>query len=459
MDIRLHNTLSNKKETFKPITIGKVGMYHCGPTVYMYPHIGNFRAYVFADTIKRLFIEAGYKVSQVINITDVGHLVGDGDSGEDKMESSAKKQKKTARDIADFYTGVFMDNLKDLNVDTAGTLFPKATDHIPEQIKIIEELEAKGYTYKTSDGIYFDTAKFPDYGKLGHINIAGLREGERIGVNDEKKNPTDFALWKFSPKNEQREQEWQSPWGVGFPGWHIECSAMAMKYLGETFDIHTGGIDHIPVHHNNEIAQSEGSTGHEFVHVWMHNEFMSVDGKKMSKSIGNVYTMADLKEKKINPLAYRYFLLNARYSTPMNFTWESVHSAENAYEKLVAHAQKLQSVEPENHTGIETQMLDSVADDLDTPQAIATLWNALKSTEVTDAQKKSILLLADRLFGLNLLGTHTVTIPEKVLELVEKRKLARLHKDYAASDVLRKEIETLGFTVKDSKDNQEILPL
>jgi cysteinyl-tRNA synthetase len=349
--------------------------------------------------------------------------------------------------------------LRELNVHTSGTIFPRATAHIPEQIKIIEELERKGYTYKTSDGIYFDTARFPDYGKLGNINIGGLREGERIGVNDEKRNLTDFALWKFSPTNEKREQEWPSPWGVGFPGWHIECSAMAMKYLGETFDIHTGGIDHIPVHHNNEIAQSECATNHQFVHIWMHNEFMSVDGKKMSKSLGNFYTMADFHAKHVNPLAYRYFLLNARYSTPMNFTWESLGAATNAYEKLVAHAQKLDEVEPEGHSGVESEVISAMADDLDTPGVIATLWNALKSDDVTDAQKKSILLLADRLLGLKLFAQKKIIIPEAVLILVEKRKLARAEKNYTESDRLRKEIETHGFTVKDNKEGQDIIQL
>jgi cysteinyl-tRNA synthetase len=297
MEIYLTNTLTGKKELFKPVRKGllsalgigktRVGMYHCGPTVYNYAHIGNLRAYVFADTLKRLMLAHGFRVEQVINITDVGHLVSDGDTGEDKMEKARRLEKKSAWDIAQFYTEAFLKNLADLNINIEGTEFPRATDFIREQVAIVKTLEEKGYTYRTSDGIYFDTSKFPTYGKLGNIDIAGIREGERIGVNQEKLNPTDFALWKFSPTNEQREMEWESPWGKGFPGWHIECSAMSKALLGTTFDIHTGGIDHIPVHHNNEIAQSEGSTGEPLARYWLHNAFVNVVGGKMAKSEGN----------------------------------------------------------------------------------------------------------------------------------------------------------------------------
>lgn len=463
--IKLYNTLSQKKEEFKPLAktffgTPKVGMYHCGPTVYNYPHIGNLRAYVFADTLKRLMLASGYKVKQVINITDVGHLVSDADTGEDKMEKARLREHKSAREIAEFYTNVFFENLKNLNIDTKGTHFPRATEYIKEQINIVQKLEKKGFTYKTSDGIYFDTSKFPHYGKLGNIDIAGIREGERIGVNNEKKNPTDFALWKFSPTNvaEKREQEWLSPWGIGFPGWHIECSAMSRAILGKTFDIHTGGIDHIPVHHNNEIAQSEGSTGKEFVHYWMHSAFMNIEGGKMAKSEGNFITLKTVVEKGIAPLAYRYFLLGARYSTPLNFTWEALEAGSHAYKRLT---QSISELPDQGNVDVElyNKALSFVSDDLDTPKTLAVLWDILKNDSLSPADKKATVLKIDGLLGLGLSDVPSrvnMELPEEIVKLAEERIFARTQKDWKKSDTIRLHIESLGYDVKDTSEGQKI---
>ena len=300
MEIKLHNTLGNQKEEFKSIKSKAVHMYNCGPTVYSFAHIGNMRAYVFADILRKTLKYFGYEVKQVINITDVGHLTDESDTGNDKIEELAKKEKKTVTEIARFYEKAYLEDLKDLNINTQNTIFPRATEHITEQIEIIKILEEKGFAYQTTDGVYFNTSKFKDYGKLGNINIKEQKEGSRIEKNSEKRNPADFALWKFSPGagsgQSSRLQEWESPWGVGFPGWHIECSAMSQKYLGQPFDIHTGGIDHIPVHHNNEIAQSECAFGVPLANFWLHNEFLTIEGEKMSKSLKNTYTISDLKQ-------------------------------------------------------------------------------------------------------------------------------------------------------------------
>lgn len=465
--IYLHNTLTGKKELFMPVRkslFGKpiVAMYHCGPTVYNYPHIGNLRAYVFADTLKRLMRANGYNVKQVINITDVGHLVSDADTGEDKMEKARKREHKSAWDIAKFYTDVFMKNLGDLNIDTAGTKFPRATHFIKEQIHLVKKLEKKGFTYKTSDGIYFDTAKFPDYGKLGNIDIAGIREGERIGINDEKKNPTDFALWKFSPKpetGEKREMEWSSPWGVGFPGWHIECSAMASALLGIPLDIHTGGIDHIPVHHNNEIAQSEAADGKPFVRFWLHSAFVNVEGGKMAKSEGNFLTLESLKEKRYAPLALRYFFLGARYSTQLNFTTTALDAAATAYKKLLGTVSELPTGGKINQQLFE-KALSFISDDLDTPKALALVWDILKDPTLSPADKKSTVLKIDTLLGLDLSRKPQeilkTDIPESVLFLIKEREAARTNKDFKKSDDLRAKIAELGFEVKDTPEGQTV---
>lgn len=448
MKIRLYNTLTGTKNEFKPIEKGRVKMYHCGPTVYDFPSIGNMRSYIFADTLRRLFEYFGFEVEQVINITDVGHLVGDGDIGEDKIEKKAQNEGKSADKIARFYENEFYKSLSLLNIETKNTKFPRATEHIQEQIEIIKILEQKGFTYKISDGIYFDTSKFKNYGKLGNINIKGLKEGARVTENDEKKNITDFALWKFSKDTDKRLQEWNSPWGIGFPGWHIECSAMSREYLGQPFDIHTGGIDHIPVHHNNEIAQSECAYDKPLANYWLHNEFLRVNGEKMSKSLGNVYTLQDLIEKKIHPLSFRYFLLISHYSTPTNFTWDGIFASQTAFEKLVSHYSALPTSH-ETDKYLQEQFEEAVSDNLNTPIAISLLQKT---------RSKEIIEKIDSILGLNIkiISEKLHNIPSEILEIKKEREKARSNKDWQKSDTLRKNLEEKGFVVEDRK-NENII--
>ena len=461
MDIKLYNTLSRKEDIFVPIHQGKVGLYDCGPTVYHYAHIGNLRAYVFADILRRTLEYAGLEVTQIINITDVGHLVSDEDEGEDKMEKGARREGKTAQEIADFYTEAFFEDLAKLNIKAAAH-YTKATEHIPEQISLIKKLEEKSFTYQTSDGIYFDTSKFPAYGELAQLNLGGQREGARVETNEKKKNAADFALWKFSKPEEHRQQEWPSPWGVGFPGWHIECSAMSMKYLGETFDIHTGGIDHIPVHHTNEIAQSEGATGKKFVKVWMHSGFVNIEGGKMAKSSGDFLRLEILEEKGILPLAYRYWLLTSHYRKTINFTWEAVLASQTAFLKLheifksfgddtgiadVTYVQKFEE-------GINT--------DLNTSTAIASLWDLARDSSVPPADKKATFLEFDKVLGLGF-GTFKLPETEEIIEipilvknLLSEREIARSKKEWERSDVLRDEIAGMGYKVADTSNGYKI---
>jgi len=342
MQIKLFNTMGRKKEVFKPIIPGEVKMYACGPTVYDYTHIGHFRAYVFVDVLRRMIKFNGLKLKHVMNITDVGHLTDDADQGEDKIEKKSKKEGKTVWEIAKFYTKDFFDAMEKLNVQKP-EIICKATDHIQEMIDLVKRIEDNGYIYRTSDGIYFDTSKLSDYGKLAGLDIEGLKEGARVEKNLEKKNPTDFALWKFAKEGEKRQMEWDSPWGPhSFPGWHIECTAMSMKYLGEVYDIHTGGVDHIPVHHTNEIAQAQGAIEKDFVNYWLHNEFVNINGEKMSKSKGNIYNMHDIEEKGFDPLSMRYLFLTAHYRSKINFTWDSLEAAENTLNTLREHMRLLQ---------------------------------------------------------------------------------------------------------------------
>ncbi len=452
--IRFTNTLSGQKEEFKPIDTKKIGMYNCGPTVYDYAHIGNLRKYIFDDILRRTLEWNDFEVHQVINITDVGHLSSDSDTGDDKVERAAKKEHRSATDITTFYTEAFYKDLASLNIEAVSNkdqndFFPKATDHIAEQIELIKTLETKGFTYKTSDGIYFDTAKFPTYGKLGNIDLEGLKEGARVEANAEKHNPTDFALWKFSKPEEQRLQEWSSPWGTGFPGWHIECSAMSMKYLGETFDIHTGGIDHIPVHHNNEIAQSEAATGKPFVNYWLHEAFVNVDGGKMAKSLNNFYRLQDLQDKGIDPLAYRYWILTAHYRTAINFTWEAIEGAQKAYHRLIGFVQSVSETGAAQEEYLK-HFTEHINDDLDTPKAVALLWTMLSDEKISNADKKATLLSMDKVLGLGLSNLMEIEIPESVLKLVDEREVARQEKDWQKSDELREKIKKQGFEVKDT---------
>ncbi len=463
-DIRLYNTLTKQKEVFTPsrrlfglLKNDTVTMYNCGPTVYQSLHIGNYRAYVFADILKRALEHDGYRVQQVINITDVGHLVGDGDEGEDKMQVTAQKQQRSSKEISEEYTQEFFAGLKELNMETGTTQFPRATGYIPEQIALIEKLEKQGFTYKTSDGIYFDTSKFPQYGKLGNIDIAGLAEGHRVAVNSEKRNPTDFALWKFSKvgAGAHRDQEWPSPWGVGFPGWHIECSAMAMKLLGQTIDIHTGGIDHIPTHHNNEIAQSEAATRRPFARFWLHGAHLLIDGQKISKSLGNTVYLKDLATHGVTPLGFRYWLLTASYRTQMNFTWEAVKGAQTAYERLLEQVRGLpnESTSDKTHIGYKKVLNSAIDDDLNTSKVLATIWDMLKDSSVSGDEKKNTLMEFDKVLGLKLntsVGTLSHVFAPEIVALKDARDLARQNRDFKKSDELRAAIKEKGYDIVDT---------
>jgi len=455
MNLYLTNTLSGKKELFKPIKDGKVGMYHCGPTVYNRAHIGNMRAYILADLLRRTFEYQGYKVKQVINITDVGHLVTDADEGEDKLEKAAKEKGEKINDIVEKYTNLFIDDIHKMNVNTTDTIFPRASKHIPEQIELIKKLEEKGFTYLTSDGVYFDTSLFKDYGKLGNINIKGLEEGARVEKNPEKKHFTDFALWKFSKPEDNRQQEWTSPWGIGFPGWHIECSAMAEKYLGETFDIHTSGVDHIPTHHNNEIAQSEGANEKPLANIWVHSNHITIDGTKMSKSLGNIYSLDDLKEKGFSPLAYRYFLLSGNYSSLINFSWEALEASSNALQKLT---ETLSRFSPHGKviSSYKEKFIEAINDDLNTSKALAVVWDILKDNEIANNDRRATIEDFDRVLGLSLQNLvkaedqKRLNIPEDIQEMATKREKAREDKDFIKADALREFIEEAGYEVIDT---------
>lgn len=478
-----YNTIANKKEVFESRKKNEVAMYNCGPTVYSFAHIGNLRAYVFADSIKRVLKYNGYKVKQVINITDVGHLASDADEGEDKVESGARREGVKVKDIVKKYTSAFFDDLKKLNADISGALFPKATEHIPEQIAFIQTLDEKGYTYQTTDGIYFDTSLRPDYGKLGNINTRGLKEGARV-KNGEKKNPTDFALWKFSPNppagGEKRQQEWDSPWGVGFPGWHIECSAMSMKHLGKQIDLHTGGIDHIPVHHNNEIAQTESVTGKRFVNYWMHNEFITIDGQKIAKSIGNTIYLRNIIDRGFFPLSLRYWFLTAHYRTQSNFTWEALEGAQTALFRLHKHfveeyaAPALSGRQTGDgrtaKNGVVNEMYEKkfheyINDDLDMPKAVALMWDLIKDDKTPKEDKRATLLEFDKALGLGLDISNKKLVgllsgkgekldigklPKAIKELIDEREKARIDKDFEKADKLRNELKEKDYEIKDT---------
>jgi cysteinyl-tRNA synthetase len=456
--IRLYNTKSRTVEVFGPMEPGSVSIYSCGPTVYHYQHLGNMRAAVFADTLHRMFAYAGYDVKHIINITDVGHNVDDADSAEDKMEKGSRREGKSVWEIAKMYTDAYFKDLASLNIQLAEYFFPRATDHIEEQIELIQKLEEKGYTYTISDGVYFDTSTFANYAEFAHLDVKGLQSGARVEENKEKRNITDFALWKFSPAEVQRQMEWDSPWGKGFPGWHIECSAMAMRYLGEHFDIHTGGIEHIPVHHTNEIAQSEASTGKPYVNYWMHNNHLQDTTGKMSKSNDDFLTLSTLIEKGYNPLAYRYFLMSANYRKELLFSFEALDGAAVAYEKLVLFAGVHRGAQGEVHEVYSREFAEAMFDDLNTSKAVGVLWTLLKDDAVSDADKYATLLDVDWFLGLGLdmVEKIDVVIPEEVQSLLDARAIARARKDFQESDRLRDEILSHGYMVKDTSEGQKL---
>ncbi len=461
-DVFLFNTLTRKKEKFVPIREGEASLYTCGPTVYHYAHIGNLRTYVFEDLLVRTLKRAGFKLTHVMNITDVGHLVSDGDDGEDKMEVGARAAGKTIWEIAEHYTKVFFSDLEKLHC-LRPQIVPKATDHVPEMIALIQSLEAKGIAYKTSDGMYFDTSKFPRYAEFGRLDVDNLEAGKRVAMG-EKKNPTDFALWKFLPKEKKRQQEWDSPWGRGFPGWHIECSAMAMKYLGETFDLHCGGIDHVTVHHTNEIAQSEAATGKKFVNYWLHGEFLNEDSGKMSKSKGETLTLAVVEREGYTPMEYRFLLLQTHYRSSIKFSYESLKAAQSGLRGLVERLKEWKR-EPAvtSYSAAGALYLSTfeaaVFDDLNMPQALAALFGVMKDMAVSPAEKKALALDFDGVLGLGLaeaISAADSELPGDVQALVTARDEARAAKQWAESDRIRGELVAKGYVVEDTPKGTKV---
>jgi len=458
-DLVLYNTLTHKPEVFKPIKGKEVRMYSCGPTVYWYQHIGNLRTYIFEDLLKRTLLYSGYKVKNIINVTDVGHLTSDADSGEDKMERAAAKENKSAKEIASFYFDIFKNDLEKLNI-LMPSRWTKATEHIKEQIELIKKLEKKGYTYKTDDGIYFNSSKFKSYGKMANITSIKLQGGKRIDLG-EKKNNTDFALWKFSPQNEKRQQEWNSPWGLGFPGWHIECSAMSMKYLGNHFDIHTGGQDHIPIHHTNEIAQSEAATGDKFVNYWLHGAFLLFNGEKVSKSKGGLYTISELEEQGFKAMHYRYLCLQTHYKKPLNFSLEALDAAKNGYEnvkKKIIEIKKNPIKGNDNSEEYESHFNKAIKDDINIPAALKVFHAALDDLSFDSKKKLKLLEKFDSVLGLNILEMkeERVSIPAEVKKLIERREDARNNKLWEEADIIRAMIKELGFTIKDTENGTKV---
>ncbi|MBU4308841.1 MAG: cysteine--tRNA ligase [Nanoarchaeota archaeon] len=453
MPLKIYNTLTRKKEIFKPLKKRRVGLYTCGPTVYWYQHIGNLRTYIFADILKRTLEFNNYKVKQIMNVTDVGHLTSDADEGEDKMEKAAAKEGKKAKDIANYYLKIFKQDFKKLNISEPD-VWCKATEHIKEQIELVKILEKKGFTYKTSDGIYFDTSKLKDYGKLAKLNIKGLQEGKRVKVG-EKKNKTDFALWKFSEKLGVRQQEWDSPWGVGFPGWHIECSAMSSKYLGKQFDIHTGGIDHIPIHHTNEIAQSESAFRKKpWVKYWMHGAFLTnKKGDKISKSKGGLYTISELEKEKFEPLIYRYFCLTTHYRKQLIFSLENLETAKNSYSRLKNLISEIKDCGKINKKYLK-EFEKAMNGDLNTPNALQVLWKLVRDKKA-EGKIKTIEKM-DEVFGLKLLEKEKVEVPVEIKKLVEERNSARKNKDWKKADEIREKINKLGYILEDTKEGSEV---
>lgn len=442
---------------FTPKNKDSVRLYTCGPTVYDYPHLGNWTGYIYWDVLVRTLTNAGYDVNWFMNITDVGHLTSDADEGEDKLEKGARREGKTAWQVAEFYTEDFLQGLKLLNIIVPREHLIKATDHIPEQIQLVTQLEEKGYTYKTDDGVYFDTTKLDDYGKLARLDIAGLQAGSRVGIG-QKRSITDFALWKFSPANQKRDMEWDSPWGKGFPGWHLECSAMAMKYLGQTLDIHAGGIDHIPVHHTNEIAQSEAATKQPFANYWLHNNHLLINDEKISKSEGNGITLQDIQKRGYSARVFRLFVLQSHFRTQSNFSWDLLEAAQQRLEGLQAFADLRFQQQPhairldESIENTRQLLQNALENDLNTPKALA-LLSGLEDAASNGLHAKnfdSFIDWLDTLLGLDL--TKSVDISTEQKDQIIAREKARNNKDFAQSDQLRQKLSSQGILVRDTKN-------
>lgn len=463
MTVKLYNTLTKQKSDFVPLNGNEVRIYSCGPTVYSYAHIGNFRTYIFMDNLRRMLEYNGYNLKHVMNITDVGHLESDSDEGEDKMEKAAKKENKSPYEIAEFYTKAFFKDMEKLHIERP-EIIAKATEHIPDMLEFAKEIVKNGYGYETSTAIYFDVSKLDKYPVLSNRNIEEQIAGARVDVDPEKRNPYDFAIWIKAPKN--HIMKWDSPWGLSYPGWHLECSAMSRKYLGEEFDIHTGGVDHIPTHHENEIAQSKGAFGKIPAKIWMHVEFLQIDGGKMSKSLGNVYTISQLEEKGIEALAYKLFCYTAHYRTKLNFTFEGAAASQKALNRLreafVKHNNGNDNVDDELIQKSKNKFLDAINDDLNMPLAMSTVWelarNDLKSKKISD-----LLLDFDRVLGLDLKNSekyleeqNKVELPDEIADLLEKRKKARKEKNWQLSDEIRDVLKEKGYIVKDTKEGMTV---
>ena len=459
--LKLYNTLTRSKDEFIPLDKETVKMYSCGPTVYSEAHVGNMRAYIFMDTLRKTLKYNGYKLNHVMNITDVGHMTSDADEGEDKMEKAARETKRNPLDIAKEYTDKFLRDIEKLNIERPEHITP-ATEHIREMEAYVKRIQDNGYAYETSKGVYFDTSKLPSYGELSRVNLEKQMAGARIEVDEEKRNPLDFALWIKAPEN--HIMKWDSIWGICYPGWHIECCAMSNKYLGEKFDIHTGGVDHIPIHHENEIAQAKGATGVNPANYWIHNEFLLMDGGKMSKSLGNCYTVTTIEERGYEPLSYRYLNFTSHYRNKLNYTWEGIDAAQTSLNRLrenyKEHANGTGTVDESEIARLEKAFLDAINDDMNMPAALAVVWEIAKNSN----RSKDYAKLLDKFDTVLSLGMdrepfkkeEKVEIDENISALLERRKEARLNKDFKTSDEIRDELLSLGYKVIDTKEGQKI---
>lgn len=459
--IKIYNTLTRKKEVFTPLSKKEVRIYTCGPTVYWFAHLGNLRTYIFEDGLKRILKYNGYQVKHVMNITDVGHLTSDANTGQDKMELGAKREKKTVWEIAKFYTRAFKKDLKLLNI-IEPNLWIRATKTIKDQINLIKVLEKKGFAYKIADGVYFNSSKLKSYGRLWPKKMK-LKAGARVEMALGKKNLTDFALWKLTPPGVKRQMEWSSPWGRGFPGWHTECVVMSIKHLGIPFDIHCGGTDHILIHHTNELAQAEAAYGKILANYWLHGEFLVKENERLGKSKGNIIILDDLIKKGFNPLSFRYLCLTAHYRSKLNFTWAGLKSSQKALENLY---QKFRELRFERETKIkdsskrkkeyQEKFLKFINDDLNFPRALGLLWKLVKDAKVSSKDKENLLLSFDKVLGLGLEKIKKIQIPQEIKKLVSRRERYRLQKKWQKADMIRKKIEKMGYWVEDTKKGPRI---